>query len=153
MRARDLVKPYTSVSVDSDAIEAVRLLVQQRLPGLLVIDRGAHPHAIVPADQLVGALVPAYVQEDRGLAHVIDEPHADHLGRALLGRQVADCLPLGTPFLPIAGPDSTAMEIAELMEHTHSPLVAVVERPRHGTRRLLGVVTATYLLDRLLQAA
>jgi CBS domain-containing protein len=152
MRARDLIQPYASVGVDSDAIQAVRLLVQQRLPGLLVVDPDAQPRAIVPADHLVGALVPAYVQEDHGLAHVIDEPHADHLCRALLGRQVADCLPLGVPFLPTTGPDSTAMEIAELMEHTHSPLVAVVERPRHGTRRLLGVITATYLLDRLLQA-
>jgi CBS domain-containing protein len=45
------------------------------------------------------------------------------------------------------------MEIAEIMERTRSPLLAVVERPGHGTPRLLGVITAVRLLNWLLQAA
>ncbi len=38
MRARDLAESYTSVRNDADAVKAVRLLVEQQLPGLLVVD-------------------------------------------------------------------------------------------------------------------
>ncbi|MEU6760496.1 CBS domain-containing protein [Streptomyces sp. NPDC046685] len=152
MRACDLAEPYLSVSKDADASEAVRLLVEHALPGLLVVDTAGRPYAIVPACDVVGALVPRYVQEDPVLAGVMDEPHADHLFRALAGKKLSDCLPVGKPFLPTAAPDRTAMGIAELMVHTRSPLIAVVEGPAEGPVRLLGVVTAAHLLERLLQA-
>ncbi|RZB14321.1 CBS domain-containing protein [Streptomyces sp. F001] len=151
MRARDLAEPYVSVSTEADAIEAVRLLVERRLPGLLVTDSAGQPYAALPACDVVRTLVPGYVQEDRGLAGVIDEPHADRLCHALRGRTVADCLPVGRPFLSTAGPDWTAVELAEVMARSRSPLIAVVERPTGEPVRLLGVVTATRLLERLLQ--
>ncbi|MDG9715608.1 CBS domain-containing protein [Streptomyces sp. DH24] len=153
MRARDLAEPYVSVAKDADAIEAVRLIVEQRLPGLLVTDSEGQPYAALPAHDVVRTLVPGYVQEDRGLARVIDEPHADRLCRALQGRTVADCLPVGRPFLPTADSDWTAVEVAELMARTRSPLIAVVERTGHGSGRLVGVITAAGLLERLLQVA
>jgi CBS domain-containing protein len=56
------------------------------------------------------------------------------------------------PFLPTAAPDWTAVEIAELMARSRSPLIAVVERSDQDPERLLGVVTAARLLERLLQA-
>ncbi|MGW3647806.1 hypothetical protein [Streptomyces sp. NPDC000878] len=43
--------------VDDDAQEAARLLVRERLPALLVLDQVECPYAIVPASQLLGALV------------------------------------------------------------------------------------------------
>ncbi|OAH09872.1 CBS domain-containing protein [Streptomyces jeddahensis] len=153
MRARDLAEPYLSIRNDADALEAVRVLVEQRLPGLLVVDPTGQPYAILPACDVVRTLVPRYVQEDRLLAEVIDEPHADRLCRALQGRKVADCLPVKGPYLPTAGPDWTAIELAELMARGRSPLVAIVDRPEGASGRLLGVVTATRLLERLLQAA
>ncbi|MEV8308652.1 hypothetical protein AB0P36_15155 [Streptomyces flavidovirens] len=52
-----------------------------------------------------------------------------------------------------AAPDSTAVELAELRARTRSPLVAVVERRDGDPGRLLGVVTATRLLEHLLQTA
>ncbi|GAU71149.1 hypothetical protein SSP35_28_00240 [Streptomyces sp. NBRC 110611] len=153
MRARDLAEPYSSIRSDADAVEAVRLLVDQRLPGVLVVGPTGRPYAILPASDLVRTLVPGYVQEDPLLAEVIDEPHADRLCRALRGRSVADCLPLGRPYLPTTGPDSTAVEIAELMARLRTPLVAVVEPSGPDQGQLIGVVTATRLLQYLLQAA
>ncbi|MER7407884.1 DUF3040 domain-containing protein [Streptomyces sp. NPDC000070] len=108
VRARDLAEPYVSLSKDADAIEAVRLIVERCLPGLLVTDPSGQPYAALPACHVVRTLVPGYVQEDRGLAALIDEPHADRLCRTLQGRIIADCLPVGRPFLPIADPDWTA---------------------------------------------
>lgn len=152
MRARDLAEPYVSASKDTDAIEAVRLSVEQNLPGLMVMDSVGQPYTALPVCEVLRTLLPGYVQEDRGLAEVIDERHADHLCRALRGCTVADCLPVERPLLPAAAPDWTAVEIAELMARSRSPLIAVVARSDEDPGRLLGVVTAARLLERLLQA-
>lgn len=148
MRARDLAEPYPTVNLDDQALDAARLLAENRLPGVLVVDGRGMPHALLPASQLVRLLVPGYVMEDPTLAAVIDEAHADRLASALTGLTVRKCLPKGAPDPAIADADDTAIEIAALMARTHSPLVAVVDRS--GGKRLLGVITASHLLHRLL---
>ncbi|MFE3323956.1 CBS domain-containing protein [Streptomyces sp. NPDC059176] len=152
MRARDLAVEYESVSVGSDALEAARLMAGHKLPGLLVLDERGEPKAILPASQMVRALVPEYVIEDPTLAAVVDEKHADLLCQALTGRTVGDCLPGTTSPPPLAEPDDTALEVAALMARVRSPLVAVAERTEDGTR-LLGVITAAHLLNELFGAA
>ncbi|MCX4452374.1 CBS domain-containing protein [Streptomyces sp. NBC_01728] len=77
---------------------------------------------------------------------------ADRLCEALAGRKVGDCLPKTAPPPAIAAPDDTALEVAAQMAPARSPLVAVVDKDRSGTR-LLGVITASHLLERLLAAA
>ncbi|MCY0933145.1 CBS domain-containing protein [Streptomyces sp. H34-S4] len=153
MRARDLAVEYETVTVDTDALAAARLMASHRLPGLLVLDGQGAPKAILPASQMIRMLVPGYVLEDPALAAVIDEKHADRLCAALRGRTVGDCLPPKAPAPPVAAPDDTALEVAALMAQQRSPLVAVVERYKDGTATLLGVITAAHLLDRLLDAA
>lgn len=151
MRARDLAVEYETVRVDSEALAAARLMADQKLPALLVVDAAGAPVAILPASQLVKVLVPAYVIEDPTLAAVIDEKHADRLCQALVGRTVGDCLSSKAGPPPIAAPDDTALEVAALMAQVRSPLVAVAEKDGAGTR-LLGVVTASHLLHQLLSA-
>nr|WSZ18889.1 CBS domain-containing protein [Streptomyces canus] len=157
MRARDLAVEYETVSVDSDAMEAARLMAEHRLPALLVVDGQGEPKAILPASQMIKILVPAYVVEDPTLAAVVDEKHADRLCQALAGRRVGDCLPHEAAPPPIADPDDTALEVAALMARVRSPLVAVAEtakgRHQKGGTRLLGVITASHLLHELLGAA
>ncbi len=63
-----------------------------------------------------------------------------------------DCLSKTVPAPPVAEPDATALEVAALMAQVRSPLVAVADKDKAGTR-LLGVVTASHLLERLLIAA
>jgi CBS domain-containing protein len=149
MRARDLAEEYETVLIDSDALDAARLMAEHKLPALLVVDAAGAPVAVMPASQLIKVLVPAYVIEDPTLAAVIDERHADRLCEALSGRTVADCLPAKAGPPPIAGPDDTALEVASLMAQVRSPLVAVAERDKQGVR-LLGVITASHLLHQLL---
>ncbi|WP_225830033.1 CBS domain-containing protein [Streptomyces sp. NK08204] len=152
MRARDLAVEYETVSVDTDATAAARLMAERRLPALLVVDERGAPKAILPASQMIKILVPAYVLEDPTLAAVVDEGHADRLCQALKGRTVRDCLSKTVPAPPVAEPDATALEVAALMAQVRSPLVAVAEPVGTGTR-LLGVITASHLLERLLVAA
>lgn len=49
MRARDLAVGYETVSVNSDALDAARLMAEHKLPGLLVLDEHGEPKAILPA--------------------------------------------------------------------------------------------------------
>ncbi|MFC9927792.1 CBS domain-containing protein [Streptomyces sp. NPDC127190] len=152
MRARDLAVEYETVGVDTDATAAARLMAEHRLPALLVLDAQGAPQAVLPASQMIKTLVPAYVLDDPTLAAVVDERHADRLCRALEGRTVRDCLSRSVPAPPVAEPDATALEVAALMARVRSPLVAVVDGDGAG-RRLLGVITASQLLERLLLAA
>jgi CBS domain-containing protein len=182
VRARDLTTRYETVGIDSEATGAARLMAEHRLPALLVVDEQGAPAAILPASQMVKVLVPDYVTEDPALASVVDESHADRLCQVLSGRTVRECLTEAMPAPPLASPDDTMLEVAALMAQVRSPLVAVVdgadepdggrespaspgpggsresgastesgERPPGG--RLLGVITASHLLKRLLEAA
>lgn len=152
MRARDLAEEYETVSLDSEALDAARLMAEHRLPGLLVLDERGAPAAILPASQMIKALVPAYVVEDPTLAAVVDERHADRLCQGLSGRTVRECLSKTAPTPPVAAPDDTALEVAALMAQVRSPLVAVADKDKTGAPRLLGVITASHLLERLLLA-
>ncbi|MBZ9638842.1 CBS domain-containing protein [Streptomyces sp. PSKA30] len=152
MRARDLAVEYETVGLDSDALDAARLMAEHRLPAMLVLDERGAPKAILPASQMIKILVPGYVVEDPTLAAVVDERHADRLCEALKGRTVRDCLSFSAPPPAVAAPDDTALEVAAQMAQIRSPLVAVVDKDAPGGR-LLGVITASHLLERLLAAA
>ncbi|MFJ2028126.1 CBS domain-containing protein [Streptosporangium sp. NPDC087985] len=147
MRARDLVTEFPTVSLDSPVLDAARLLADQDLPGLILVDENGSPRSILPGTQVLRLAVPGYCQDDPALARVVDEAHADVFLRSLAGRTVRECL-LKTPReLPITDPDATVLEIAALMARTHSPLVAIMDGGR-----LQGAVTLQTLLDRMLDS-
>ncbi|GAA2899911.1 CBS domain-containing protein [Streptosporangium fragile] len=145
MRARDLVSAFPTVSLDTPVIDAARLLTEQDLPGLIVIDDDGLPLSILPGTQVLRLAVPGYCQDDPALARVVDEAHADVFLRSLAGRTVREALPTKPRELPVTDPDATVLEIAALMARTRSPLVAIVD-----AGRLRGAVTLQALLDRLL---
>ena len=66
VRAEDLDEKFPVVNIDSDALDAVRLLAEHRLNGLVVVtDTSETPYAVLPASQVVRFIVPGYVQDDR----------------------------------------------------------------------------------------
>lgn len=144
MRARDLLAAFPTITVNTPVLEAARLLAEQDLPGLIVMDEHGLPDSILPGTQVLALAVPGYCQDDPALARVIDEQHADRFLGALAGRTVRDALPPRPHELPVTDPDATVLEVAALMARTHSPLVAVV-----AEGRLLGAVTLQALLDRM----
>jgi CBS domain-containing protein len=146
MIARDLAVPCPSIGMDDDAMDAVRLMAQQRLPGLVVCESNGRPTRILPGTQVLRFVIPRYVQDDPALARVIGEKASERLLGELSGRKVRDLLP-GRPEtdLAVANPDDTVLELAALMARLHSPLVAVVENDL-----LTGCVTLPRVLDVLL---
>ena len=149
MLAQDLAAPYPTVRMDTPARDAALLLAERHLPGLIVVDANDHPVAILPGSQVLRVLVPSYVQDDPTLARVLEEEYADRISDVLAGKTVREMLPSDGRKLPVVGPDDTVLEIAAIMAANRSPLVAVVEQ-RNRRAPLLGVVTASDLLERLL---
>jgi len=152
VRAHELAVGSPTVTLDTSALEAARLLAEHHLPGLIVIDADHRPVAVLSAPQLLGAVIPGYVRDDPALARVYDEGHADQLCAPLAAKTVADLLPSNDTAPPIVDAQATAMEIASMMARTRSSVVVVSADPHRTDAPMAGVVTASALLARLLSA-
>ncbi|TNC20451.1 CBS domain-containing protein [Amycolatopsis alkalitolerans] len=142
MHASQMAEEFPVVAMDSDALEAARLLADRRLPGIVVTDPSGCPCSVLPASQVVRFLVPTYVQDDPSLAGVLSESMADRVADKLAGKTVKALLPAENSELPTVHADDTIVEVAALMARLRSPLVAVL-----AGRELVGVITASRLLE------
>jgi predicted transcriptional regulator len=142
VRAEQIAEEFPVVALDSNALDAVRLLATRRLPGLVVTDTAGRPVTILPASQVVRLLVPAYVQEDPSLAGVLSESMADRVADKLGGKTVAAVLPKPPPDMATVNSDDTIVEVAAVMARNRSPLVVVT-----GSEGLVGVITAARILE------
>ncbi len=134
------------VTVDSNALDAARMLAEHRLPGIVVTDSSGLPYAVLPASQVVRFLVPTYVQDDPSLAGVLNESMADHAADKLGNKTVRQVLPDHLIDVPPANADDTIIEVAALMARNRTPLVAVMK-----DGKLHGVITASRLLEAALR--
>ena len=134
------------VDLDTSALEAARLLAQQRLPALVVTELDGSPHTILPASQVVRFLVPGYVQDDPSLARVMNESMADRAGDKLASKRVRDLLPAERRELAAVNHDDTIIEVAAIMARLRCPLAAVMKGDK-----LIGVISASRLLELALQ--
>ena len=134
------------VTIDSNALDAARMLAEHRLPGIVVTDSSGLPYAVLPASQVVRFLVPTYVQDDPSLAGVLNESMADHAADRLGNKTVRQVLPEHLIDVPPANADDTIIEVAALMARNRTPLIAVMK-----DGKLHGVITASRLLEAALR--
>ncbi|MGH3739451.1 MAG: CBS domain-containing protein [Micromonosporaceae bacterium] len=147
MRARDLAGDFPTVAMSTPAMDAARLLADQDLPGLIVLDDDGKPSQILPGTQVLRFAVPRYCQEDPALARVVDEQHADVFLDALDGKTVREVLSEKPRELPVVDEEATVLEVAAMMARMRSPLVAVVSGDA-----MVGAITLDSLLDRMLRS-
>ncbi|ACY97281.1 MULTISPECIES: CBS domain-containing protein [Thermomonospora] len=152
MLARELARPYPHIDPDSEALSVARLVIEQRLPGLIVLDDLQHPLAILPTSQILWFAIPPYVREDPALARVYSERQADRMCERMRGRSLRDLLPPEPRRPPMVTGDANVLEVATLMAQAHSPLVAVVESKNGPRPPMIGVISVADLLGRLLPA-
>ncbi|MEU8664175.1 CBS domain-containing protein [Actinoplanes philippinensis] len=146
MRAAEVSVPMSTVTEQTKAREAARILASQDLPGLVVVDGKGRPVTVLAGTQVLRMALPPYCQDDPALARVIDEADADVILAGIGDRTVADLLPAHRPELPAVSADATLLEVASVMARSNVPLVAVVDK----TRVMTGVITLDGLLDRML---
>jgi CBS domain-containing protein len=141
MHAEEIAEDYPATSIDSNALDAARMLAEHRLPGIVVTDTVGQPYAVLPASQVVRFIVPSYVQDDPSLAGVLNESVANRAAEKLAGKTVRDVLPAHLLDVPAANADDTIIEVAALMTRLRSPLIAVLK-----DGKLHGVITASRVL-------
>jgi CBS domain-containing protein len=141
VHAEEIAEEFPTVSIDSPALDAARMLAEHRLPGIVVTDASGRPYAVLPASQVVRFIVPPYVQDDPSLAGVLNESMADSAADKLGGKTVRDVLPEHLLNVPAAHADDTIIEVAAIMARLRSPLIAVIK-----DGKLHGVITASRLL-------
>ena len=147
MRARDIAEPFPTVSLDADAMAAVRTMAAERAPGLIVCGDDGRPYTVLPGSQVLNFIIPKYVQDQPGLARAFGERASDELSTKLVRHTVRDMVPKAADAdeLPVVHPDATTIEVAAVMAKMHSPLVAVVDG-----ERMVGAITVSQLLTHLL---
>jgi CBS domain-containing protein len=148
MHAADVTETLPTARPSDDVLSAVRMVTQHHLPGLVVADELGEVVGCMSSVDLLRLALPRYVQGEPGLARVFDEEHADRIAAALVGIRVRDVIGEASARIPMARPQATVVELAELMAERCCPLV-VVAREKGGT---LGVVTANHLLELLVEA-
>ncbi len=149
MRALDLLEHHPMVSTTTDARAAVRLMVEQELPALVVRGDARRPYLVLPAHLVMSFIVPEYAKDNPALARVVDEKTADTIARALEGRTVGDLLPHRDHLTAVArvDHDDTLLEVAAVMAGSRSSLVVVGQGDE-----IIGVITARRLLGVLFPA-
>ena len=144
MRAGELAIAVPTVRVGDPATRAVRVMTDERLPGLVVVDDHDRPQFVLPGSQVLRMLVSHY-SGDAALARTIDEQHADQFWQDLGMRTVNECVSADRSKLAEVPADATLLEVAILISRRRSPLVAVVD----DDRRLVGCITLNALLTAL----
>ncbi len=147
MSARQMAEPFPVVTLGTDAMDAARAMGAGRLPGLIVCTDDGRPYTVLPGSQVLRFLIPAYLQDNPGLARALDEQASDEMCRKLERSTVRDLLPKPQDVdeLPVVNGDATALEVAAVMATMNSPLVAVVVDDH-----IVGAITVSRLLDYLL---
>ncbi|HXO83377.1 MAG TPA: CBS domain-containing protein [Mycobacterium sp.] len=147
MRAADLDEQFLIVQLDSDAMDAARMIAEHGLPGVVVADASHKPCAVILASEMLPFVLPRYVQGSMSLAGVMGDALADHATENLAGRKVSDVLPKQPRKIPCVDVRDGVIKVAAEMAEQRSPLIAVTQNGK-----LHGVITASRLLAAALKS-
>ena len=147
MRAEDIAEDFPIVPIDSDAVEAARMIAELSLPGLVVTNASGKPCAVLPAFEILRFILPRYVRDDPSLAGVLGESGADQAAQNLAGKTVGDVLPDYLRNVPPINARDGLIKAAAQMVQLRSPLIAVTK-----DGKLHGVITASRLLAAALKS-
>ena len=146
MRAEDLDEQFPIVDVDSDALDAARMIAEHSLPGLIVRDASHKPYAVLLASEVLHLILPRYIQDDLALAGVTGDALGDH-AQNLAGKTVGDVVPKAPKKIPSVDARDGVIKVAAEMARLRCALIPVT---KNGT--LHGVITASRLLAAALKS-
>lgn len=148
MRVVDLAISLPLVERSSSAADAVRLIADNDLIGLVVADSEGVPKAIVSAIDIARLMLPRYIRDDLSLANVVGESGVHDMWDEITGRTIGDVLDddevTARPIL-VLEPDATLVEAAARLVDARTQVARVVART--GVEH--GFVTLPRLLDAL----
>jgi CBS domain-containing protein len=147
VRAAELAEHVPTVGRATTGAEAARVVAEYRLSGLVVADDAGSPIAVIPGSQLLTLVLPQYVRDEPNLAHAYDERGADELCHVLNDATIGELVEakrLTATKPPSVLPEDTLIEIASVMDSSHTPVVLVLddEGAYHGVVTLSRVLAA-----------
>lgn len=147
MRAEDLDEQFPIVQLDSDALDAARMIAEHHLPGLIVADTSGKPCAVVLASEMLRFVLPRYLQDDLALAGVLGDAIDDHAEQNLTGKTVGDVLPKQPRKISAIDARASVFKVVAEFLQLRTPLIAVTK-----DGKLHGVITASRVLAAALKS-
>lgn len=92
MHARDIATPLTVVDRTTPALDAVRLIADRDLVGLVVAETDGHPSSVVSSLDVVRYLLPGYLLDDLSLTNTVGDIGLEDLRQGLDGRTIGDLI-------------------------------------------------------------
>lgn len=145
MKARELMKPALVVNPEDSAQELFRAFEDPDIRAVAVVTDVGELAGLISEEDMLNALLPAYVLDDEALARVLEEEAATKLRERLEGKGVKDVVDASARHHPTVDPEDTLVEVAATLARSGDPAVLVVEEDR-----VLGVITVDTLLPVLL---
>ena len=148
MLASDLAMSPPTVRADDSYLVVSRRIVEQGLPGVIVVDDNDRPIATLTATTVAGAALGPIYFFGPGLVRAVDEPHAEQAWRERVGLRVSDCLSMSSARPAQVSREATVVEVVVVMVRHNTPLVALVDE----RGRVEGAVTAAAVLAQIATA-
>lgn len=149
MHAAEVAQSLPVARIDDTALSAVRVVVEHRLPGLMVTDEADRVVACVSSADLLRLALPDYLRGRPCLSRVIGELVADRIAARLVDMSLRQVVIETAGSVPEARAEATLVELAELMARRGCALAFV----RSDTGEAFGVITVTRLLEVLMAGA
>lgn len=145
LRADAIAVPLVVVDRSTPALDAVRLIADQDLLGLVVSGAG-RPWVVVSAVDVVQCMVPEYLRRDVVLANTVGDDGIEDLRSSLEGRSIGDVVDedsVRTRSVLVVPPDAGLVELCARMVDAKAQ-IALVDDP---SRAEPVFVTLPTLLD------
>jgi len=146
MHAADIAAPLVVVDRSTPALDAIRLIAEQDLPGLVVSEHDGHPSVVVSGIDVVRYMLPDYLRGDLALTNTVGDAGVDDLRQELQGRSFGDLVDsdqVPVRDVLVVPPDAGLVELAARMVDGRTQ-IALVDDP---SRSEPGFITLPALLD------
>lgn len=146
MHASDIATTLAVVDRSTAALDAVRLIAERDLIGLVVAEADGHPSAVVSSVDVLRYMLPGYLLDDLALTNTVGDVGLEDLRQGLDGRTIGDLVDdshVAVRSVLVVPADAGPVEIAARMVDARTQ-VALVEDP---TRSEPVFVTLPGLLD------
>lgn len=131
MHASDIATSLTVVDRSTPAVEAIRLIAERDLIGLVIAEADGHPSAVVSSVDVVRFVLPRYLLDDLALTNTVGDVGLEDLRQGLQGRTIGDLVDdtdVPVRSVLVVPADAGPIEIAARMVDARSQ-VALVEDP------------------------
>lgn len=131
MHASDITTTLPVVDRSTPALDAIRLIADQDLVGLVVAEQDGHPSSVVSSVDVVRFMLPNYLLDDLSLTNTVGDVGLEDLRQALEGRTIGDLVDdsgVTVRSVLVVPDDAGPVEIAARMVDARTQ-VALVEDP------------------------